>query len=115
VSGASGGGSYNGIVTNALEITGITMLIPNGVHTLYVTKTFQLNLRGVTPEDPDKSCVIFLVKKGNYTVTVNPVANSGISLRNAGLAPSSSASVGTYYGIILNWDSESACWIGYVI
>lgn len=112
--GSSGDPSANPILTLA-SINGSTTTVPNGIISVEITSAATLSMKRVTPEDPSKTCVLYLVKCGTYSVSIPVVGTSGVvAVASSGAVATSTVSLASYIGCILVWNSKNSNWVAYL-
>lgn len=112
--GSGGGSSANPILTLA-SINGKTTTVPNGISSVEVTSAATLNLKGVTPEDTSKTCILQLVKSGSYTVSIPLVSTSKVvAVSTSGTVATSAVTLSTYAGCTIIWNSTNSNWVAYL-
>lgn len=109
-----GGASANPILTLA-SINGKTTTVPNGISSVEVTSAATLNLKGVTPEDTSKTCILQLVKSGSYTVSIPLVSTSKVvAVSTSGAVATAAVTLSTYAGCTIVWNSTNSNWVAYL-
>ena len=112
--GSGGGSSANPILTLA-SINGKTTTVPNGISSVEVTSAATLNLKGVTPEDTSKTCILQLVKSGSYALSIPLVSTSKVvAVSTSGAVATAAVTLSTYAGCTIIWNSTNSNWVAYL-
>lgn len=95
------------------DINGVSGTIPNGFHTVECSALVTLNLKNLRPENVNKACTILVTKSASVAIAIPANTTSGVVYVLNGAAATSAATVGTYYGLLITWNSTAAKWFAY--
>ena len=106
---------YLGYNLLLLEVNGADMAVKHGT-TITAQTADTLNFKGVYPTDIDRACIIYIIKATSSNLSVPPLTSSGIRMvSSSGAAATTTVTVSGVAGIMLIWDTTSACWRGSII